>query len=42
MLIVKSKISFELVESDTIIIVREMMVLMVDAMIKIITGKKIE
>lgn len=42
MLIIKSKIPFELLESDTIIIVREMMVSMVDAMTKIITGKKIE
>lgn len=41
-LIIKSKIPFELLESDTIIIVREMMVSMVDAMTKIITGKKIE
>lgn len=42
MLIIKSKIPFELLESDTIIIVREMMVSMVDAMTKIITGNKIE
>lgn len=42
MFIIKSKIPFELLESDTIIIVREMMVAMVDAMTKIITGKKIE
>lgn len=42
MLIIKSKIPFELLESDTIIIVRKMMVSMVDAMTKIITGKKIE
>ena len=42
MFIIKSKIPFELLESDTIIIVREMMVSMVDAMTKIITGKKIE
>ena len=42
MLIIKSKIPFELLESDTIIIVREMMVSMVDAMTKIITGKKME
>ena len=42
MFIIKSKIPFELLESDTIIIVREMMVAMVDAMTKIIAGKKIE